>query len=550
MGQEVTVRALSNALAGNRLHHAYLFTGTRGVGKTTIARILAKCFSCEIGISAVPCGSCSACLEVDKGCFTDLIEIDAASRTKVEDMREILENVQYLPTRGRFKIYLIDEVHMLSGHSFNALLKTLEEPPPHVKFLLATTDPQKLPMTVLSRCLQFHLWRVPIPIIADYLRDILQREGVSIENTALQALARAADGSLRDALSLLEQVMALSLGNPCIEAETVRQMLGLSKKTVLLELLTAVLGGNHRLVLEKVEALANSVPDFSGVLAELLDLLYQIAVAQNAVEALDKHREEYDAIVRLAQSCEPQDVQNCYQIGIRGQRDLAYAPSPQVGFEMVLLRMVALQPLAASRSPVSHVEKSPSDASSVSSVLSEVSRSDVFSEVRHADELADPTEALPLTATAVPEIESATPSLPTVSPPEEIPKWETVIPRLHLKGAAQMLAERAMVGQWSTNSIQLVVDGSYQALWQGARGQSAKARLQTALSEYLGRNIHLTIIEGSIDGETPIMQKRRLEQETLKKTTENIAADSTMQDFLSAFGAEIKQVEVKEANEL
>lgn len=531
MGQEVTVRALSNALAGNRLHHAYLFTGTRGVGKTTIARILAKCFSCEIGISAVPCGSCGACLEVDKGCFTDLIEIDAASRTKVEDMREILENVQYLPTRGRFKIYLIDEVHMLSGHSFNALLKTLEEPPPHVKFLLATTDPQKLPMTVLSRCLQFHLWRVPIPIIADYLSDILQREGVSIENTALQALARAADGSLRDALSLLEQVMALSLSKPCIEAETVRQMLGLSKKAVLLELLTAVLAGSHRLVLEKVQALANSVPDFSGVLAELLDLLYQIAVAQNAVEALDKNREEYDAIVRLAQSCQPEEVQKCYQIGIRGQRDLAYAPSPQVGFEMVLLRMV---------------QESRSDASSVSS---EVSRSEGPSEIRHADELADPIEALSRTATAVPGVESATPSLPIMSPPEEIPKWETIIPRLHLKGAAQMLAEHATVGQWSSNSIQLVVDGSCKGLWQGAHNQSAKARLQTALSEYLGRNIHLTIIEGSIDGETPIMQKRRLEQEKLKKTTENIAADSTMQDFLSAFGAEIKQVEVKEADE-
>ncbi|MFO1359443.1 DNA polymerase III subunit gamma/tau [Plasticicumulans sp.] len=341
VGQEHVVRALGNALANGRLHHAFLFTGTRGVGKTTIARILAKSLNCETGITAEPCGVCAACREIDEGRFVDLIEVDAASRTKVEDTRELLENVQYAPARGRYKVYLIDEVHMLSTSSFNALLKTLEEPPPHVKFLLATTDPQKLPVTVLSRCLQFSLKRLPAALIQSRLADILDAEGIAHEPAALAALARAGDGSMRDALSLLDQAIAFGAGR--VGALDTAAMLGTIDRLHVVRLAEALAGGDAASVLAVVEGLDREAPDYDGVLAELLSLLQRVALAQ-AVPGASDELYDSDTLVRLASAFTAEDVQLCYQIALHARRDLPLAPEPRGGFEMALLRMLCFRP--------------------------------------------------------------------------------------------------------------------------------------------------------------------------------------------------------------
>ena len=308
VGQEHVVRALTNALDRRRLHHAFLFTGTRGVGKTTIARIFAKSLNCEAGVSSTPCGECAACREIDAGRFVDLIEVDAASRTKVEDTRELLENVQYAPSRGRFKVYLIDEVHMLSTHSFNALLKTLEEPPPHVKFLLATTDPQKLPVTVLSRCLQFGLKRLPAGLIARYLGQVLEREGISGDEEALRLIARAGDGSMRDALSLLDQAIAFGSGQ--VETAAVSTMLGSIDRRRVTGLLDALAANDAPGLLRQVAELDENVPDYVAILAELLSLLQRVALAQAVPDALtDDALTDPAELRRFAKLLPPEDVQ-------------------------------------------------------------------------------------------------------------------------------------------------------------------------------------------------------------------------------------------------
>ncbi|KTT49294.1 DNA polymerase III subunit gamma/tau [Pseudomonas oryzihabitans] len=342
VGQTHVLRALINALDNERLHHAYLFTGTRGVGKTTIARILAKCLNCETGISSTPCGTCSVCREIDEGRFVDLIEVDAASRTKVEDTRELLENVQYAPSRGRYKVYLIDEVHMLSTHSFNALLKTLEEPPPHVKFLLATTDPQKLPVTILSRCLQFALKNMPPERVVAHLQHVLAAESIPFEDDALWLLGRAADGSMRDAMSLTDQAIAFGEGK--VLAADVRAMLGTLDHGQVYDVLHALLEGDGRAVLEAVRHLAEQGPDWSGVLAELLNVLHRVAIAQVLPDAVDNGQGDRERVLTLAQALPAEDVQYYYQLGLVGRRDLPLAPDPRHGFEMVLLRMLAFRP--------------------------------------------------------------------------------------------------------------------------------------------------------------------------------------------------------------
>ncbi|KUM34207.1 DNA polymerase III subunit gamma/tau [Pseudomonas sp. EpS/L25] len=345
VGQTHVLKALINALDNERLHHAYLFTGTRGVGKTTIARILAKCLNCETGISSTPCGTCSVCREIDEGRFVDLIEVDAASRTKVEDTRELLENVQYAPSRGRYKVYLIDEVHMLSTHSFNALLKTLEEPPPHVKFLLATTDPQKLPVTILSRCLQFALKNMPPERVVAHLQQVLAAESIPFEDDALWLLGRAADGSMRDAMSLTDQAIAFGEGK--VLAADVRAMLGTLDHGQVYDVLQALLEGDGRAVLEAVRHLAEQGPDWSGVLAELLNVLHRVAIAQVLPDAVDNGQGDRERVLTLAQSLPAEDVQYYYQLGLVGRRDLPLAPDPRHGFEMVLLRMLAFRPAGA-----------------------------------------------------------------------------------------------------------------------------------------------------------------------------------------------------------
>ncbi len=345
VGQEHVLRALINALDNDRLHHAFLFTGTRGVGKTTIARILAKSLNCEKGVSSTPCGVCSACTEIDEGRFIDLIEVDAASRTKVDETRELLDNVQYTPSRGRYKVYLIDEVHMFSNHSFNALLKTLEEPPPHVKFLLATTDPQKLPVTILSRCLQFNLKRLPLALIAQHLGRILKEEGIAQDPAALTLLARGADGSVRDGLSLLDQAIAFGSGK--VMADDVRSMLGTIEQTHIHDLITTLADGDAAAVLARIEQLAEFTPDFAGVLGELLSTLQRVAVAQAVPDAFDDSYGDRERILDHAQRIAAEDLQLFYQIGLIGRRDLPLSPDPRGGFEMIMLRMLAFRPAPA-----------------------------------------------------------------------------------------------------------------------------------------------------------------------------------------------------------
>jgi DNA polymerase-3 subunit gamma/tau len=342
VGQEHVLKALINALDHNRLHHAYLFTGTRGVGKTTIARILARCLNCEVGISSAPCGECSACREINEGRFIDLIEVDAASRTKVEDTRELLDNVQYAPTRGRFKIYLIDEVHMLSNHSFNALLKTLEEPPAHVKFLLATTDPQKLPITILSRCLQFNLKNMSPERIVQHLQHVLQEEMVPFDEAALWQLARSADGSMRDALSLTDQAIAFGSGK--VAATDVSAMLGTIDHKLIEQLMAALIQGDGAALLNAVALFAEQSPDYHSALGDLITLLHRIAIAQALPEAVDNSYGDREQILKFAMELAPEDVQLFYQTGLLGRRDLPLAPDARSGFEMTLLRMLAFKP--------------------------------------------------------------------------------------------------------------------------------------------------------------------------------------------------------------
>ena len=349
VGQEHVVRALSNALDSGRVHHAFLFTGTRGVGKTTIARILAKCLNCEAGVTSRPCGRCAACREIDEGRFVDLLEVDAASRTKVDDTRELLDNVQYAPARGRFKVYLIDEVHMLSSHSFNALLKTLEEPPPHVKFLLATTDPQKLPVTVLSRCLQFNLKRLPVTLIVSRLKQIIAAEGLEAESASTELLARAADGSMRDALSLLDQLIAFGAGK--LTEQNARAMLGTVDRAHTVRLLEQIAAADAAGLMKTVSALDEYAPDYAAALDELATLIQKVALRQ-AIPGYEAGESfATDTLDALAAAIPAEDLQLYYQLAIVGRRDLDLGPDQRSGFEMVLLRMLAFRPAEATDSP-------------------------------------------------------------------------------------------------------------------------------------------------------------------------------------------------------
>ncbi|CAA0108088.1 DNA polymerase III subunit gamma/tau [Zhongshania aliphaticivorans] len=341
-GQNHVLKALVNALDHDRLHHAYLFTGTRGVGKTTIARILAKCLNCQVGVSSEPCGQCNACVAINEGRFVDLLEVDAASRTKVEDTREILDNVQYMPSQGRYKVYLIDEVHMLSSSSFNALLKTLEEPPAHVKFLLATTDPQKLPATILSRCLQFNLKNLSPERIVDYLKTVLEQEMVQYDESSLWLLGRAADGSMRDALSLTDQAIAFGSGR--LGEADVRQMLGTIDHNSVYRLIEALAVSDGAALLGVVADLAEMGADFAGVVSELLVVMHRLAVAQTVPEGLDNSLGDRNKIIELASKLAAEDVQFYYQIALAGRRDMGLAPDPRAGLEMLLLRMLAFKP--------------------------------------------------------------------------------------------------------------------------------------------------------------------------------------------------------------
>jgi DNA polymerase-3 subunit gamma/tau len=519
VGQEAVLRALINALNTQRLHHAYLFSGTRGVGKTTLARILAKSLNCEEGISSTPCLVCPSCVAIDEGRFPDLLEVDAASRTKVEDTRELLDNVQYLPTRGRFKIYLIDEVHMLSGHSFNALLKTLEEPPPHVKFLLATTDPQKLPVTILSRCLQFHLRPLPIDKITAHLAHVLRAEKAQFEEEALLELARAAEGSMRDALSLLDQ--ALAYGNGKVESQAVQAMLGSSQKTALIALLEALALGKGGLLLAEVKGLAERALDFGSVLREFLTLIHQVALAQTLPEGVDDLWFDKEAIFRLAKMTSSEEIQLYYQIGLMGQRDLPFAPSPKMGFEMTLLRMLAFQPARHAK---------------------DVPFSPVFA--------TEATEAVPV-AEVSPNASSLDQekTVPDTSFKVEISTletdWHQLVPQLKLTGLVKVLAEHCTVLEWTTEKIHLTLAVSQKPLLN----KRHQERLGEALNHYFGKVFLLNITVGETNGETVAVRQQRIKNETEETIQKEITDDPAIQKLMQTFNAKIENITLKQPKE-
>ncbi|WP_237067229.1 DNA polymerase III subunit gamma/tau [Microbulbifer guangxiensis] len=426
VGQEHVLQALINALDNGRLHHAYLFAGTRGVGKTTIARILAKCLNCETGVSSEPCGQCAACTEIADGRFVDLIEVDAASRTKVEDTRELLENVQYAPTRGRYKVYLIDEVHMLSNSSFNALLKTLEEPPPHVKFLLATTDPQKLPVTVLSRCLQFNLKNMSPERVVEHLRFVLGQEMVPFEEGALWHLGRAADGSMRDAMSLTDQAIAFG-GGKIAEAE-VRAMLGSIDTGLVWKLLEALTAESATALFAAVAELAEQAPDYSGALAELANNLHRIAVAQVLPQSVDNALGDGERLSQFAARLAPENVQLYYQMALHARRDLSLAPDPRSGFEMALLRMLAFRPQGVADVPTAplpatgqaepaNVPQQTSAEDAVKKPQAEVQPAEVGPDTRGAAPAAEPLPQAVPTHVEVARPEQGTPVPPAAENP-------------------------------------------------------------------------------------------------------------------------------------
>jgi len=504
VGQEHVVRALGNALDHQRLHHAYLFTGTRGVGKTTIARILAKSLNCEQGVTSQPCGVCSACTEIDAGRFVDLLEVDAASRTKVDQTRELLENVPYAPVRGRYKVYLIDEVHMFSESSFNALLKTLEEPPPHVKFLLATTDPQKVPVTVLSRCLQFNLKRLSPELIGGHLRKVLGEEGIGFEEGAIDLIARAADGSLRDGLSLLDQAIAFG-GGRILDAD-VRAMLGTVAREWVHDLLDALAGGDGARLLAIVAGLAEQAPDFAGVLAELLAALHRIAVLQ--LTGTEAGGDLAEPLRALAGRIAPADVQLYYQIGLMGQRDLPFAPDARSGLEMVLLRMLAFRPEQPD-------ERAPAPAP------------------LPARKAAPPKPAAPRTEPApAPRAEDARDA--------DFADWHGTVDRLGLGGMALQLARNCTVQSWDGEVLGLALAPAHAHLL----GSLAEERLKDALGRLAGRPVPLRVAVGEVSGETPAQRADRAGAERRAAAVEAMRSDSVVQALAEQFDARLLEESV------
>lgn len=517
VGQDHVVRALINSLNKNRLHHAYLFSGTRGVGKTTIARIFAKALNCEQGVGSEPCGQCSTCKEVDAGRFVDLIEVDAASRTKVEETRELLDNVQYTPTMGRFKVYLIDEVHMFSGHSFNALLKTLEEPPPHVKFLLATTNPQKLPVTILSRCLQFHLRRLSPEQIHGQFVHILQQEAIEFEPTSLSSIVQSADGSMRDGLSILDQ--AIAFGGGRITTAAVEQMLGSIGCDHILTIIHQIIQGDAQAILQSVRDISQYTPDFIGIIRELARLFHQIAILQVAPNAIDDYAEKKPQILKLAEALSPQDVQLFYQIAIIGQRDLPLAPDLRIGLEMILLRMLAFKPNGFQIStPHPDLKVATNSSPTIAS----------------APTLATPppkTEKPNLSATASPVTHTDNANL----------DWNTVVAQLELRGMTHQLAINCRLAGRENNTISLTLQPIHAKL----HSEKTNERLLEALEKYFNSKLKLVITTGEGHEQTPAQMQMKAKQQRQKEAETTIETDTNVAQMVDLFGARIEPGSIK-----
>ncbi len=604
VGQTHVLRALINALDTGRLHHAYLFTGTRGVGKTTISRILTKCLNCEQGVSSTPCGICTTCREIDEGRFIDLIEVDGASRTKVEDTRELLENIQYAPTKGRFKVYLIDEVHMLSSHSFNALLKTLEEPPPHVKFLLATTDPQKLPVTILSRCLQFALKNIPAERIVEHLAHVLETEKIPFEREALWLLGRAAQGSMRDAMSLTDQ--AIAFGGEKVNTADVSDMLGTLDQKQVYQLLLTLLEGDAKALLVIINQLAEQSPDWLDVLGELLSILHRVAIAQAFPDAIDNSLGDKEQILGLAKVLPAEDVQFYYQVGLLGRRDLPLAPDGQQGFEMVLLRMLAFRPAEANQVPVKNLKEIASkvlaekkilekdikldiveqnlqqvetnlqpaviDAkrdnltinegvnscstahqdqqlianekldSEMLSVKSQLSTLDQADQDQFAEDYLNPDDYQSLLQNENIEHSEEKQATNLIKPTTGLAaQWLIIFYKLKLTGITANIAANCTLIEKNDNSWHLQLDPTQQALFS----DNQRKRINEAINEYIGHQITLKVTIEPPLHETPAIQEKRFKAEKQLAAEQSIHNDPLIQQLKEQFSAIIYEESIK-----
>lgn len=513
------VQALSNALTQNRLHHAYLFTGTRGVGKTTIARIFAKSLNCELGITATPCGICAACSEIDSGRFVDLVELDAASNTGIDNMREVLDNAQYLPTVGRYKVYLIDEVHMLSKAAFNSMLKTLEEPPPHVKFILATTDPQKIPITVLSRCLQFNLKQLPPDLIAAHLKFVLEQEKIEFDVAALALLARAAQGSMRDALSLLDQAIAYS---GCkVDETTVFTMLGAIDQGYLYDLLQKLLEQDGAGLMQIAGSMRSRSLALDAALQELATLLHRIALAQIVPQAIAEDEPERERLLGFARSFSPEEIQLYYQIAIHGRSEIELAPDEYAGFTMTLLRMLAFMPAGTrGMSEQSGKERQSALQQATDSVLST------------ADAAVQPLPP----AGIVSDSSHVPGSIAAIS------DWSALVAQLNIQGMARELARHCTLEKFSDGQLVLMLVPQHKHL---LTNKTAQEKLQAALVEYFGQAVRLQVLAGTRNEATPAEIEQQAKQKLQRQAVDAIMQDPFVKEAQAQLDAQLLEDTIK-----
>ena len=522
VGQAHVVQALKNALDQKRLHHAYLFTGTRGVGKTTLARILAKSLNCEKGISSSPCGICAACTEIDQGRYVDLIEVDAASNTQVDNMRDLLDNAQYAPTQGQFKIYIIDEVHMLSKSAFNAMLKTLEEPPEHVKFILATTDPQKVPVTVLSRCLQFNLKQMPSLSISEYLEKILKEEGIAYEINALYHIAKSANGSMRDALSILDQGIAYCGGT--IEETTIKKMLGAIDQSYLFNLIHAVIEQDGNKALEIAKEMNERNLSFDAALNDLANLIQTISVAQAIPDALEASYLDRDQVITLTKQISAEQLQLLYQIAILGRRDLYLAPEEFAGFTMTLLRMLSFAPQESIASKMVSSQKK--------EIPTNVVKPEIISKPNQAS-----SDAL--------EIKKKIEVINEIKDEETKEtlvfngNWRELVDQLKL-GLVKALAQQSELVSFKNNEMILSIADEHKHLLN----EAYQKKLESSLSEYFNQRIKLVILQKGANN-SPLKQKQEERSTLMKDTEEAMLQDQFVQSLLTEFNAEIIPSSIK-----
>ena len=531
VGQEHVVRALTNALGSGRMHHAYLFTGTRGVGKTTIARIFAKSLNCERGESADPCGECAVCTAVDAGRFVDLLEIDAASNTGVDDVREVIENAQYAPSRGRFKVYLVDEVHMLSKPAFNALLKTLEEPPPHVKFLLATTDPQKLPVTVLSRCLKFNLKRLLPEQISGQMRHILAAEGIEYEDDAIGELAHGADGSLRDGLSLLDQ--AIAYGGGALRAADVRAMLGSVERGQVLGVLEALATGDGAALMAEADRIASFSPDFAGVLDDLATVLHRVQLLQLVPGYRGEESDE--GLASLAERLSPEDVQLYYQIATNGRRELPMAPDARIGFEMVLLRMHAFRPADAAQGASTVRESAPAPSAAPRA------RPAPPAPAAAPAPRAPPAQAAPAPVAAPTPAPAPAPQRPIAIGADGLPDWHDIVERANLRGPIGQLAQNCSLREIDGESMVLALTPSHMHL----AVEPLTSQMEEKVSHALGRRVRFRFVADRGNLGTPAERRAQALSDAQAHAEASMETDPLVQTLKREFDARVIPQSIK-----